>query len=155
MITCRPESARVLLLYLQDLEEQKRTKYKINGTATTAIEKSNPNRPRSSSKIPTPVLVPRARVSCFCNEPSKVSCFCNEPSKVSCFSHLDQLLASAPSPCCSTIRYSYLYEYQQGAMSPPAPYYSYGTSINVVESGLIRGGIFLFLFICTFPIYPM
>ena len=29
--------------YLQDLEEQKRTKYKINGTATTAIEKSNPN----------------------------------------------------------------------------------------------------------------
>ena len=29
----------------QDLEEQKRTKYKINGTATTAIEKSNPNRP--------------------------------------------------------------------------------------------------------------
>ena len=29
--------------YLQDLEEQKRTKYKINGTATTAIEKTNPN----------------------------------------------------------------------------------------------------------------
>ena len=26
--------------FLQDLEEQKRTKYKINGTATTAIEKS-------------------------------------------------------------------------------------------------------------------
>ena len=31
---------RVPLQYLQDLEEQKRTKYKINGTATTAIEKS-------------------------------------------------------------------------------------------------------------------
>ena len=31
-------------LRVQDLEEQKRTKYKINGTATiTAIEKSNPN----------------------------------------------------------------------------------------------------------------
>ena len=27
------------------LEEQKRTKYKINGAATTAIEKTNPNRP--------------------------------------------------------------------------------------------------------------
>ena len=32
----------------QDLEEQKRTKYKINGTATTDIEKSNPNRPEKS-----------------------------------------------------------------------------------------------------------
>ena len=37
-------SCHVLLYtFLQDLEEQKRTKYKINGTATTAIEKSNPN----------------------------------------------------------------------------------------------------------------
>ena len=36
---------------LQDLEEQKRTKYKINGTATTAIEKSNPNRP-AKSRLP-------------------------------------------------------------------------------------------------------
>ena len=32
-------------------EEQKRTKYKINGTATTAIEKSNPNRP-AKSRLP-------------------------------------------------------------------------------------------------------
>ena len=31
--------------------EQKRTKYKINGTATTAIEKSNPNRP-AKSRLP-------------------------------------------------------------------------------------------------------
>ena len=33
---------------LQGLEEQKRTKYKISGKATTAIEKSNPNRPARS-----------------------------------------------------------------------------------------------------------
>ena len=39
-------------LALQDLEvEQKRTKYKINGTATTAIEKSNPNLP-AKSRLP-------------------------------------------------------------------------------------------------------
>ena len=38
-------------LLVQDLEEQKRTKYKINGTATTAIEKSNPNRP-AKSRLP-------------------------------------------------------------------------------------------------------
>ena len=37
--------------FLQDLEEQKRTKYKINGTATTAIEKSNPNLP-AKSRLP-------------------------------------------------------------------------------------------------------
>ena len=37
--------------YLQGLGEQKRTKYKINGTATTAIEKSNPNRP-AKSRLP-------------------------------------------------------------------------------------------------------
>ena len=36
---------------LQDLEEQKRTKFKINGTATTAIEKSNPNLP-AKSRLP-------------------------------------------------------------------------------------------------------
>ena len=36
--------------FLQDLEEQKRTKYKINGTATTAIEKSNPNLPAKSRR---------------------------------------------------------------------------------------------------------
>ena len=36
---------------LQGLGEQKRTKYKINGTATTAIEKSNPNRP-AKSRLP-------------------------------------------------------------------------------------------------------
>ena len=30
---------------------QKRTKYKINGTATTAIEKSNPNLP-AKSRLP-------------------------------------------------------------------------------------------------------
>ena len=36
---------------LQDLEEQKRTKYKINGTATTAIEKSNPNL-QAKSRLP-------------------------------------------------------------------------------------------------------
>ena len=39
------------LPYLQGLGEQKRTKYKINGTATTAIEKSNPNRP-AKSRLP-------------------------------------------------------------------------------------------------------
>ena len=40
-----------LRVLVQDLEEQKRTKYKINGTATTAIEKSNPNRP-AKSRLP-------------------------------------------------------------------------------------------------------
>ena len=35
-------STPAVCYFLQDLEEQKRTKYKINGTATTAIEKSNP-----------------------------------------------------------------------------------------------------------------
>ena len=41
-----------ILYFLQDLEEQKRTKYKINGTATiTAIEKSIPNRP-AKSRLP-------------------------------------------------------------------------------------------------------
>ena len=40
-----------MILFLQDLEEQKRTKYKINGTATTAIEKSNPNLP-AKSRLP-------------------------------------------------------------------------------------------------------
>ena len=39
------------LVFLQGLGEQKRTKYKINGTATTAIEKSNPNRP-AKSRLP-------------------------------------------------------------------------------------------------------
>ena len=51
-------SANIIIIIvaysLQDLEEQKRTKYKINGTATTtctAIEKSNPNRP-AKSRLP-------------------------------------------------------------------------------------------------------
>ena len=43
--------ALLVVLFLQDLEEQKRTKYKINGTATTAIEKSNPNLP-AKSRLP-------------------------------------------------------------------------------------------------------
>ena len=34
---------QILCTFLQGLGEQKRTKYKINGTATTAIEESNPN----------------------------------------------------------------------------------------------------------------
>ena len=48
--------------YLQDLEEQKRTKYKINGTATTAIEKSNPNLPAKSMKFVTRTLLVLVRV---------------------------------------------------------------------------------------------
>ena len=44
--------ARLALIRVQDLEvEQKRTKCKINGTATTAIEKSNPNLP-AKSRLP-------------------------------------------------------------------------------------------------------
>ena len=39
------------------LEEQKRTKYKINGTATTAIEKSNPNLPAYEEHLPGMVRV--------------------------------------------------------------------------------------------------
>ena len=42
---------------LQGLGEQKRTKYKINGTATTAIEKSNPNRPLPARSPDLTVLV--------------------------------------------------------------------------------------------------
>ena len=42
----RRNRVRTVVIFLQDLEELKRTKYKINGTAaTTAIEKSNPIRP--------------------------------------------------------------------------------------------------------------
>ena len=54
LLTNDDSRVRVLyrtIIFLQGLGEQKRTKYKINGTATTAIEKSNPNRP-AKSRLP-------------------------------------------------------------------------------------------------------
>ena len=51
VVLCDVSTVNMLCIALQGLGEQKRTKYKINGTATTAIEKSNPNRP-AKSRLP-------------------------------------------------------------------------------------------------------
>ena len=49
--TVQYSSRYILVRFLQVLEEQKRTKYNVNGTATTATEKSNPIHPAGNPYI--------------------------------------------------------------------------------------------------------